>query len=45
MRELNQILCKSITKVGLDCEIIIPSKSMNMNHKNEIIDFPKGEIR
>ena len=44
MRELNQILCKSITKVGLDYEIIIPSKSMNMNHKNEIIDFPKEKF-
>ena len=44
MRELNQILCKSITEVGLDCESIIPSKSMNMNHKNEIIDFPKGKF-
>ena len=44
MRELNQLLCNSVTEAGLDCESIIPSKSMNMNHKNEIIDFPKEKF-
>ena len=44
MRELNQLLCKSIAEVGLDCESIIPSISMMINHENEPIDFPKGKF-
>ncbi len=41
MRELNQLLCKSIAEVGLDCESIIPSISMKINRQNEPVDFPK----
>ena len=44
MRELNQLLCKSIAEVGLDCESIIPSISMMINNENEPIDFPKGKF-
>ena len=44
MRELNQLLCKSIAEVGLDCESIIPSKSMMINRENEVIDFPKRKF-
>ena len=44
MRELNQLFCKSLAEVGLDCESIIPSKSMKINHENELIHFPKREF-
>lgn len=44
MRELNQLLCKSISEAGLDCESIVPSISMKINRENEPIDFPKRKF-
>ena len=44
MRELNQLLCNSVTEAGLDCESIIPSISMKINRQNEPVDFPKEKF-
>ena len=44
MRELNQLLCTSITEAGSDCESVVPSMSMKINHENELINFPKEKF-
>ena len=44
MRELNQLISKAISKTGLNCESIIPSKTMKMSNENDILDFPKEKF-